>query len=64
MNDFAVALSSKYSFISEITSQLYNNGAWYATMSGSGSTMFGIFDNEIPPMDFPDDYIIWKGILK
>ena len=64
VNDFAVALSSKYSFIDQIEKYLYSEGAWFAGMSGSGSTMFGIFEKEIPELAFPDTYHIWKGILK
>ena len=33
----------KYSILSEVKEKLYNNGAVYAQMSGSGSTIFGIF---------------------
>jgi 4-diphosphocytidyl-2-C-methyl-D-erythritol kinase len=30
----------------EIQQKLISNGACYAAMSGSGSTLFGIFENE------------------
>ena len=44
-NDFERVIRSTYPEIDEIKSQLYNCGAIYAGMSGSGSTVFGIFDN-------------------
>ncbi len=45
-NDFEVALFPKYPVLDEIKKQLYEQSAIYAAMSGSGSTMFGIFENE------------------
>ena len=44
-NDFERVIRSTYPEIDEIKSQLYSLGAVYAGMSGSGSTVFGIFDN-------------------
>ncbi|MBC8312173.1 MAG: 4-(cytidine 5'-diphospho)-2-C-methyl-D-erythritol kinase [Candidatus Marinimicrobia bacterium] len=44
-NDFERVIRSTYPEIDEIKSQLYDCGAIYAGMSGSGSTVFGIFDN-------------------
>ncbi len=44
-NDFERVIRSTYPEIDEIKSQLYKCGAIYAGMSGSGSTVFGIYDN-------------------
>ncbi len=44
-NDFERVIRSTYPEIDEIKSQLQNCGAVFAGMSGSGSTMFGIFDS-------------------
>jgi len=46
VNDFQVPISKKYPIISETIDFLYENGAYYAAMSGSGSTIFGLFDSE------------------
>lgn len=43
-NDFEESIFPKYPLLSEIKEELYQSGALYASMSGSGSTMFGIFD--------------------
>lgn len=43
MNDFELPVATAYPTIHEIKQQLYRNGAVYASMSGSGSTVFGIF---------------------
>ncbi|MFN5325010.1 MAG: 4-(cytidine 5'-diphospho)-2-C-methyl-D-erythritol kinase [Bacteroidota bacterium] len=44
VNDFESGVFSKHGELSDIKSKLYQLGAVYASMSGSGSTMFGIFE--------------------
>jgi 4-diphosphocytidyl-2-C-methyl-D-erythritol kinase len=44
-NDFEKTVFKKHSVLQDIKDQLYAEGAVYAAMSGSGSTMYGIFDN-------------------
>jgi len=43
-NDFEKPVFEKYPEIKNVRDELYNAGAIYAAMSGSGSTVFGIFD--------------------
>jgi 4-diphosphocytidyl-2-C-methyl-D-erythritol kinase len=43
-NDFETAVFSAHPAIKEIKEALYAQGAIYAAMSGSGSTVFGIFE--------------------
>ena len=43
VNDFEGPAFSQYPILKEIKERLYNIGAVYAQMSGSGSAMFGIF---------------------
>jgi len=43
VNDFEEVIFKKYPQLLEIKKELYNNGAVYAAMSGSGSAVFGIF---------------------
>jgi 4-diphosphocytidyl-2-C-methyl-D-erythritol kinase len=46
-NDFEDSVFEIYPMLRDIKEQLYAHGAVYASMSGSGSTMFGIFpDNK------------------
>jgi 4-diphosphocytidyl-2-C-methyl-D-erythritol kinase len=45
-NDFEKVVFEKYPAIKNIKEELYNHGAIYAAMSGSGSTVFGIFNKE------------------
>ena len=46
-NDFENPVFEKYPAIKNIKETLYTQGATYAAMSGSGSTVFGIFKKEI-----------------
>lgn len=46
-NDFENPVFKKYPAIKVIKESLYAEGAVYAAMSGSGSTVFGIFEKEI-----------------
>ena len=39
----------------------YSQGAAYASMTGSGSTVFGIFDNEIELKEAFAEYSVWQG---
>ena len=42
-NDFEQPVFEQHPVLAEIKQQLYNQGALYAAMSGSGSTLYGIF---------------------
>ena len=42
-NDFEKSIFAKYPVLADVKEKLYANGALYAQMSGSGSTIFGIF---------------------
>ena len=64
VNDFEKYAFEKYPVIEDIKNKLYKAGALYASMTGSGSGVYGIFEN--PPKDlpgFPVEYIVWSGVL-
>src|SRR5690554_2450612 len=46
-NDFEASVFKKYPVISQIKQNLYDAGAVYAAMSGSGSSLFAIFDHAV-----------------
>ena len=46
-NDFEKNVFKKYAGIKEIKKQLYQSGAIFALMSGSGSSVFGIFEEKV-----------------
>ena len=45
VNDFETTVFAKYPLLAEYKKALYEEGAIYAAMSGSGSTLFGIFEH-------------------
>lgn len=45
-NDFEKSVFSQYPAIEKIKNDLYQMGAIYASMSGSGSSVYGIFESE------------------
>ncbi len=59
VNDFEAPVFARYPELGRIKEQLYKSGAVYASMSGSGSTIFGIYDC-LPVADrFPSHYKVW-----
>lgn len=46
-NDFEESVFKKFPIIAEAKQYLYDNGATYASMSGSGSTCFGLFEKRV-----------------
>ncbi len=63
-NDFEKNIFARYPEIETIKQELYKLGAIYASMSGSGSAVFGIFYS-IPNLknQFKDCFV-WSGILE
>jgi len=60
-NDFETPLMLKYPRLSIIKNDLYQAGAVYASMTGSGSTLYGIFRNEININQTFAKYTVWQG---
>jgi len=65
VNDFETSVFNLYPEIAEIKSKLIDHGAVYASMSGSGSSVFGLFkiEPQISAIDFPADYFFWKNCI-
>ena len=51
VNDFEHSVFLAHPEIAAIKDKLYDMGAVYASMSGSGSTVFGIFKESVPYVD-------------
>lgn len=63
VNDFEPSVFKKYPAIESIKSALYQHGAVYASMSGSGSSVFGIFKSPVDlSAQFPGMHY-WAGEL-
>ena len=62
LNDFEKPVSEIYPEINTIKEVLYSKGALYASMSGSGSSVYGIFSS-LPAdqgLPFPESYFIYR----
>ena len=63
-NDFEPGVFKKHPSVAQIKSVLLEAGASYASMSGSGSTVFGLFSK--PPLAiprFPSNYFVKEVLL-
>lgn len=63
VNDFEPSVFKKFQIIAELKKQLYDNGALYASMSGSGASVFGIFDAPVNLQSKFGDVDYWAGTL-
>lgn len=57
-NDFEASIFPNHPEIEKLKAQLYDLGADYASMTGSGSTVFGLFENEPQQLVFPEGYFV------
>jgi len=64
-NDFEDALTPHYPVLGEIKQALYGAGASYASLSGSGSAVYGLFPgHEAPPaLGVEVGHLVWDGLL-
>ena len=61
VNDFEKAIFKDHSNIENIKSTLYKNGAVYASMTGSGSAVYGIFEHEPKKLEKVfGEYLLWR----
>ena len=65
VNDFEESVFPQFPAIKEIKEEMYRQGAVYASMSGSGSSVFGLFEPEysISGMNFRKNVFCFKGKL-
>jgi 4-diphosphocytidyl-2-C-methyl-D-erythritol kinase len=64
INDFESSVFDRFPVISDMKDELYRLGAAYASMSGSGSSVFGIFEKQ-PSLERSKAlaHIIWEGVI-
>ena len=67
VNDFEESVFPQFPAIKEIKEKLYEAGAIYAAMTGSGSSVFRLFkpeDNKSVKEDFGEKAFVYQGALK
>ena len=67
VNYFEESVFPQFPAIKEIKEKLYEAGAIYAAMTGSGSSVFGLFkpeDNKSVKEDFGEKAFVYQGALK
>lgn len=58
-NDFELPVFDKHPEIQKVKETMYNHDALFSLMSGSGSSVYGIFEKEnVPTFHFPDSYFL------
>lgn len=62
-NDFEESVFGLYPLIRELKEALYQEGAKYAAMSGSGSTIYGLFREQVRLPHELKKYLLWEGSL-
>ncbi|MCY7350497.1 MAG: 4-(cytidine 5'-diphospho)-2-C-methyl-D-erythritol kinase [Cytophagaceae bacterium] len=62
-NDFEDSLLPRYPILGNLKTQLYEAGAQYASMTGSGSTVFGLFSEETDCSSLFKNLSFWQGVL-
>jgi 4-diphosphocytidyl-2-C-methyl-D-erythritol kinase len=59
-NVFEASIFKNHPAIAEIKARMYSAGAYYASMSGSGSSVFGLFDEKPKDLSFTKGYFIFE----
>jgi len=62
VNDFEISVFERYPEIDEIKTKLYAAGATFALMSGSGSSIFAIFERKVDLPELEKDNLVFYDI--
>lgn len=60
-NDFESWVFREYPELADIKKKLYNLGAIYASLSGSGASVYGLFNTKPVTLTWPDSYTVFDG---
>jgi 4-diphosphocytidyl-2-C-methyl-D-erythritol kinase len=63
INDFEDFAFKKHPIISTIKEELYRSKALFSLMSGSGSSVYGIFQEKPELVQKLRDFVIWEGFV-
>jgi len=62
-NELEEIVFDDFSNIKKIKDLLYDSGALYASLTGSGSAIYALSDKPIDIKKIPNKYSVWSGIL-
>lgn len=62
-NDFQPGFEAKYPVCLELKQRLQNAGAYYVSLSGSGSCWYGLFNSKPPAEIVSTLPVLWQGML-
>ena len=63
-NDFETSVFNAYPQLASIKEALYLHGALYASLSGSGSSLYGLFKEKAPLPEELKRQVIWEGPIQ
>ncbi|WP_418990829.1 4-(cytidine 5'-diphospho)-2-C-methyl-D-erythritol kinase [Alistipes sp.] len=63
-NDFEPSVFAAHPVIARLKAQLLDAGALYASMSGSGSAVFGLFEGEAPDLTFAPNVFVHRETIR
>lgn len=63
VNDFQNGVNKLFPIINSMVLELYKWGAVYASLTGSGSAVYGLFNEEIDIPNSLEKYMVWSGTL-
>ncbi|MCF8368246.1 MAG: 4-(cytidine 5'-diphospho)-2-C-methyl-D-erythritol kinase [Bacteroidales bacterium] len=64
INDFEIPVSKRFPVILDIKEKLLNEGALYASLTGSGAALYGIFSNPPNLNGLFKDCFVWKKFIE
>lgn len=56
VNDFEASIFPQHPQLQDLKKSLYDSGAFYASMSGSGSSIFGLFEKKAEHIQLPENH--------
>ena len=64
VNAFEPSVFALHPTLAKLKEQLYDAGALYASLSGSGSALYGIFESAVPRSAFSPEYFVYQEIIE
>lgn len=63
VNNFEDYVIDRHPLIGILKEELYRSGAIFSLMSGSGSSVYGIYKSKTPVPEKLKEYLVWQGFL-